>query len=387
MTPLKTLLWPNALRTLIAAMIWCVCLALYMRAMETLGVADPSQRYGLGMYLASNLIGGLTSWLITMGGWYLVASRVWTRSEAARTRYAMDGIYALLPWSVQIPLFLVLTLIGGVLSYVNWTTYMDWTGAWTPTLRNQINLGSSLTVSFFSYLVLFFIDFIRVRAAMQRIRAETAHRLSVEAQLQRLQAQMEPHMLFNTLANLHALIETQPGKAQDMLSHLIDYLRATLSASRTGALPLREEIARVQDYLALMQIRMGDRLRVQLDVPPALCELPLPPMLVQPLVENAIKHGLDPLPQGGELIVRAQREDDVLVITVLDNGQGLAAAQATPSASGFGLACIRARLQTAWGSAGTLTLSPLAPGPGTVATLRIPTHMPAAAPSPLATPA
>lgn len=371
----KTLVWPNAQRTLINTMVWCVCLAVYMRAMETLGVAEPQNRYGLGMYLTSNVIGGLISWVVTMTGWYAVARSVWAASPAARARYTLDGMYALLPWRILVPLLLALTLAGGTLTFASWTVYMDVTGSWTPTLRRQANLGSSLTVTFFSSFVLYFIDYFRVRATMQRIRAETAHRLSVEAQLQRLQAQMEPHMLFNTLANLHALIETSPHKAQDMLAHLIDYLRATLSASRTGSLPLRDEMARVQDYLALMQIRMGDRLRVQLDIPDELAGLHVPPMLIQPLVENAIKHGLDPVPAGGALAIRARVVGHALEIVVQDSGQGLHTSTTVSKQGGFGLSCIRARLQASYGDAARFTLDAAPVQTGTVATLSLPQTM------------
>jgi LytS/YehU family sensor histidine kinase len=169
-----------------------------------------------------------------------------------------------------------------------------------------------------------------------------------------------------------------------MLAHLIDYLRATLSASRAGTLPLREEMARVRDYLGLMQIRMGQRLHVSMDVPPDLHEMNVPPMLVQPLVENAIKHGLDPMPDGGALRVTARRDGPVLEIVVRDNGRGLLAEiplqptvpphdeRTGAPQGGFGLDCIRARLQTAFGEHASLSLTTLPTQAGTIATLRMP---------------
>jgi len=152
-----------------------------------------------------------------------------------------------------------------------------------------------------------------------------------------------------------------------------------LSASRTGAVSLRDEIARVQDYLALMQIRMGDRLRIVMDVPTALHEVKLPPMLIQPLVENAIKHGLDPLPEGGTLHILIKQERDKLEVTVRDDGQGLDASRAKPSDSGFGLSCIQARLQASYGNDAQLILEPGSTlrKPGTVAVLCLPVQMPA----------
>ena len=130
-----------------------------------------------------------------------------------------------------------------------------------------------------------------------------------EAQLKLLETQLEPHMMFNTLANLRVLIGMDPPRAQAMLDHLIAYLRATLSASRTdgasGRHTLATEFERLNDFLALMAIRMGPRLRVQLDLPDALRSHPVPPLLLQPLVENALKHGLRPRDEGGTLQVQA----------------------------------------------------------------------------------
>ncbi|WP_052162620.1 sensor histidine kinase [Aquabacterium sp. NJ1] len=381
---LRTLLVPNARRIFVTMVVWAVLMAVYSRLMEEQGL-EVAHQYGLWLYLSGNLGGGLINYVVLLTGWYAVASRWWLKHEDARQRYATEGMYALLPWKLFLPLMIGLSLIGSALTYEAWSALMARTNEWA-TMRKQMNLGGNLLISLLYSTGIFSIDYFRVRAAMLRIRMETAQRLHVEAQLQRLQAQMEPHMLFNTLANLHALIETQPGKAQDMLSHLIDYLRATLSASRTGAVPLRDEMARVQDYLALMQIRMGERLRVITDVPADLRDVALPPMLIQPLVENAIKHGLDPLPDGGTLHVLVQRDRDMLEITVRDDGQGLDAARATPSNSGFGLSCVQARLQTSYGPDARLILEPGSQGPGarmahlrpgTVAILRLPVQMPA----------
>jgi hypothetical protein len=134
-------------------------------------------------------------------------------------------------------------------------------------------------------------------------------------------------MLFNTLANLRALIGLDPLQAQHMLDRLIDYLRATLNASRSPAHAVSAEFARLQDYLALMQIRMGSRLTVQFELAPDAAMVSMPPLLLQPLVENAIKHGLEPHRPGGLLRVSAQRDGSLLRLRVEDSGAGLAAAQ------------------------------------------------------------
>ena len=208
------------------------------------------------------------------------------------------------------------------------------------------------------------------RLASARAQAEAAQRQAAEHQLRLLQSQLEPHMLFNTLANLRVLIGVDAARAQAMLDRLIGYLRATLSASRLAAHPLATEFERIDDYLSLMAIRMGPRLQAQLDLPEALRALPVPPLLLQPLVENAIQHGLEPQVAGGRIHVTARREGEWLVLGVADTGVGLDAMGAVPG-SRFGLAQVRERLATLHGNRAGVTLSP-APGGGTLALLRFP---------------
>jgi LytS/YehU family sensor histidine kinase len=223
--------------------------------------------------------------------------------------------------------------------------------------------------------------FIRARGLEHRAHAAAATHEATLARLVLLQSQLEPHMLFNTLANLRALIVADPARAQAMLDRLIDFLRATLAASRRAAHPLRDEFARVDDYLALMQVRMGDRLRFETTLPPGLAGVLVPPLLLQPLVENAIKHGLEPQRGPGELAVSASADGSTLVLCVADRGRGLDAA-ATDRAradgvagAGFGLAQLRERLHTLHGDAASFTLSPQ-PGGGTLAEIRLPLETP-----------
>ncbi len=210
------------------------------------------------------------------------------------------------------------------------------------------------------------------RLAQARAKAEAAQRAAAENQLRLLQSQLEPHMLFNTLANLRVLIGLDPQRAQAMLDRLIAFLRATLSASRRDAHPLADEFRHLDDYLALMAIRMGQRLAVRLDLPAELASLPVPPLLLQPLVENAIKHGLEPKVEGGRIEVSARRTAERLILCVRDTGVGL---QATPAAGGssFGLEQVRTRLATLHGNRATLSLQP-APDDegGALATLELP---------------
>jgi sensor histidine kinase YesM len=185
---------------------------------------------------------------------------------------------------------------------------------------------------------------------------ETSRQQATEAQLKLLQSQLEPHMLFNTLANLRALINTDPARATTMLDSLIDYLRATLSASRTTRHSLQNEFDRLQDYLALMAVRMGPRLTYTLDLPPDLAAQPIPTLLLQPLVENAIKHGLEPKIEGGSVSVSARSEGANIVLDVIDSGVGF------NSGNGFGLAQVRERLQTVYGDQAAIYLGAGCPG-------------------------
>ena len=182
------------------------------------------------------------------------------------------------------------------------------------------------------------------------------------------------HTCFNTLANLRALIATEPDRALTMLDHLNSYLRATLRGSQGSSHPLQTEFERLRDYLELMAVRMGPRLRYTLDLPPELANLPIAPLLLQPLVENAIQHGLEPSVQGGDIVVRAQRTGGYLKLEVSDTGVGLQSAPSPRPAAqsgGFGLAQVRERLQTLFGPQGTLILVAGASG-GSLATVQYP---------------
>jgi sensor histidine kinase YesM len=171
-------------------------------------------------------------------------------------------------------------------------------------------------------------------------RAEYERQLT-ETELKLLQAQIEPHFLFNTLSNVLQLVDGDPRAAKRMLVNLTSYLRASLQRTRTGATMLGEELDLVRAYLEIQAERMGARLAWCIDCAPELRGLPLPPLLLQPLVENAVRHGLEPSRGGGEVRVLARREADVLVLEVQDTGVGIGAG----SGSGVGLANIRARVR------------------------------------------
>ena len=200
---------------------------------------------------------------------------------------------------------------------------------------------------------------LRAEAQAEKARAAAIEKQAMQAQLQLLQAQIEPHMLFNTLANLQGLIAIDPPQAQTLLDQLILYLRATLSASRAANTTLGSEFALMRAYLGLMQVRMGERLHCELDLPETLAGTVVPPMLLQPLVENAIRHGLEPKLEPGTLSVKASLDQGRLVLEVSDDGQGLQSGSGGAcgtAGTGLGLANIRERLQALYGDAASLQL-------------------------------
>lgn len=191
--------------------------------------------------------------------------------------------------------------------------------------------------------------------------AQDGHRVET-AKLAMLQAQIEPHMLFNTLANLRALIGVDPERAVNMLDQLDVFLRMTLEGSRNRTNSLANEFAGIDSYLAIMQIRLDERLSYSLDLPEALADINVPSLLIQPVVENAIKHGIEPAVKGGHITVAARRESGVLCLDVVDTGAGIKDVRGGPStqpSNGFGLHSLSERLPDFGGQPGVRIDSPL----------------------------
>lgn len=211
---------------------------------------------------------------------------------------------------------------------------------------------------------------IEAEHAAERLRADAVERQALKAQLRLMQAQIEPHMLFNTLANLQGLIALDPQRAGEMLDQLIVYLRATLSVARSESTTLEQEFAAMQAYMALMKVRMGERLSCRFDLPPELRGARLPTMLLQPLLENAIVHGLEPKVDGGAIVVSAAACGERLVIEVCDSGLGLDQTHGRRG-GGVGVSTTRERLEALYGAGAALTLAPAQPH-GTLARLTLP---------------
>jgi sensor histidine kinase YesM len=221
----------------------------------------------------------------------------------------------------------------------------------------------------------FLIKFREARAATALHKAEAERHLlskqAVESELKLMQAQIEPHFLFNTLASVQYLVETDPAQASKLLGHLLAYLRAAVPQLRLPSTTLGKEIELAEAYLSIFRMRMGERLSFTIDVPQALRAHPFPPMLLMTVVENAIEHGLEPRADGGSVALAAHRAGDSLVVTVTDTGNGLAGRGPSRPADGVGVANLRNRLAAMYGTRGQFRLEDAAPH-GARATIELP---------------
>ncbi len=212
--------------------------------------------------------------------------------------------------------------------------------------------------------------------AVEVAESEALKRQVVEARMAAMQAQIEPHFLFNTLASIDHLIEVDPPRASQMQKNLIALLRAAMptlretdGATASQSRDLGRELAVIRPYLEILKVRMEERLATEIDVPDGLLSAEFPTMMLQTLVENAVKHGLEPKPEGGKLVIKAEIVHGKLALTVQDSGLGFG--QAATAGTGVGLANIRERLQLLYGTKAGLTIGEN-PGGGTRVTLSVP---------------
>lgn len=217
---------------------------------------------------------------------------------------------------------------------------------------------------------------VKAAQAAETAEAESLKRQVVEARMAAMQAQVEPHFLFNTLASIDHLIETDPKRASQMQKNLIALLRASMPTMReaggdagAGTRDLARELQVIRPYLEILKVRMEERLATHIDVPDGLLSAEFPPMMIQTLVENSIKHGLEPKPEGGELSVKAEIVHGKLQVTVADTGLGFG--RAPTAGTGVGLANIRERLQLLYGARASLTVAEN-PGGGTRVSIAVP---------------
>ncbi|MBI5924104.1 MAG: histidine kinase [Aquabacterium sp.] len=330
--------------------------ALSLHATEVLSPQHP-QTQGLLYYLAWLQCIGLFGLLITANAMLLVARHGWRQMPDAQACYEREGLYRGLPTRVKWQLLFTTVLCLLLGSWLAQQTFIaiqasDWGQAWLP----QTYPVYKMTFFNASYgtLSVYVFEYFQDRAALSEARERMAQKLTAQAQLNLLRSQLDPHMLFNTLSNLYELIDDSPQQARQMLLHLIGFLRTTLTGSRASEHALAEEFKLAADYLSIMKIRMGDRLHSTLALPDELGGAQVPAMLLQPLIENAIRHGLERRKQGGTLTVGASEQDGQLVLRVLNSGVNSSDGGATdehepPSGTGFGLHYIRDRLRTLYG--------------------------------------
>ena len=240
-------------------------------------------------------------------------------------------------------------LLGGKLAAWLTSTPFD------PVMQDGFFLAVIGAVTVIASLLAVYFITQRERLAEERSRAESADLLARHAQLQLLQQQIEPHMLFNTLANVHALIETDPARAQQLLEAMSELLHASMQMNLLEWVSLEQEFALLRHYLQVMAMRMGRRLSYSVSLPPGLGGFKLPPLLVQPLVENAVKHGLEPSVGGGSIHVLARAEHGRLLVEVRDDGLGLQGEDPFASTR-IGLGNVRKRLDLAFGGRASLHL-------------------------------
>ena len=342
--------WIDKLRVCLQTTAFCLVIAAIQFAFR------PNVEYIFPLVYSLSI--GLSTWALVDFGRHLFASSIETGW----------------PKGTMLVIFIVACIVAG---YLLGTLAADsllgrssWNAQALPQLRYSIlvTLLAGVAITFYFYS--------KSKGSYLEAQMAQAKTHASEAKLKLLETQIEPHMLFNTLANLRALITTDPTAAVQMLDRKNDYLRATLSASRATMHPLQTEFDRLGDYLELMAVRMGPRLTFNLVLPPQLASHAVPTLLLQPLVENSIKHGLEPCLRGGSITVRASQAAGVLTLEVSDTGAGVKTSAASnadcgKTDDGFGMAQVRERLATAYGNQATLTIAPNAPT-GTCVTITLP---------------
>ena len=316
--------------------------------------------------------------------WYLWAAMTPLILRFAR-RYRIERA----AWQRGVLAHVLLALVLAPLHDVLWRILVAWwlydlplaeTGAWLQRISGRVAVGTF--TGFYKYWLIVALYYTFDYYHKYRRREQEAARLAVDAaqlkaqlrqaELDALKMQLHPHFLFNTLNTISVLMNEDVEKANQVLLRLGELLRVTLDQQGAQTVPLRQERDFLRRYLGIEEIRFADRLQVVVDIPPDLLDAAVPTLILQPLVENALRHGLAPQAAAGTLTLRARRDGDDLVLTVADDGVGLQGRD--PSAlpqAGIGLANTQARLQQRYGDAHRFTLAEHPDG-GTEATVVFP---------------
>lgn len=330
--------WPcSPLRDVVYTAILNALIAVFLTAAGRMFERDEGSlaRDLYASLVVSNVVGFLTHGALVASRWVL-GGWLERTSGTARTMY-----------------FIVLVVLCVVLGITLGTAVLRNTNPLSYLMAGSA-MAALVPFALFMALVIFAMIAIGERrfaaealAARQAEQIASAAQLLAEARLRALQAQIEPHFLYNTLANVVGLIESQPKQARHMLERFIDYLRASLAASRADSATLGAELDMTGAYLDVLKVRMGARLRYRVEVADECRELPIAPMLLQPIIENAVTHGLEPKVDGGEIVVRAFAQGEQLCIEISDTGAGLTGAAPKPG-GGVGLSNLRARLRSVY---------------------------------------
>jgi sensor histidine kinase YesM len=318
-----------------------VCKDLFNMFVLVLIVALVLAVFNSGKFILSNLILCITFGLTVPSLFFLLSSlfkpQRWGSLLLVATIASSGGILI-----GMLVLYVILKFLFGISNLATW--------------KDLINLFfNAMIIS--SGIFYFFITQSRLKYRREVIDKERARRAEVEKQalesrLKMLQAQIEPHFLFNTLSNIISLIDTEPSKGKTMLIDLTKYLRASLSRTLPEKMTLALEMDMIKEYLNIQKIRMGERLNFTFNVPDVLLGHHFPPMLLQPLVENSVKHGLEPKIEGGEILITVSKDDHLLKVEVIDTGLGFS----TIDPKGVGLANVRERLGLLFGEKGRLII-------------------------------
>ena len=348
---------PSPVRNIAYTFIWSSGLGFIIFLVGAIFMPQlPSREDVAWTFLFSNAIGFTIHGLYVLGDRSGVEAWVRRRGHFVKTSYyaGVSTAGVLLGYA-----FMAMTLDARLLR--QWLKNPQWLAAFAFT---------SLVISFILSVIFFWRErHARAEAALQaeRLRAERVEREAVLANLRALQAQIEPHFLFNTLANVASLVDPDPAMAKRMLESFIRFLRASLAATRTESTTLGAEGELIGAYLDVLQVRMGSRLAYRVDIAPELGGFALPPMLLQPVVENAIQHGLEPKVEGGLVELSARDAGGRVRIAITDTGMGFA----PTTRGGLGLTNLRDRLRLVYAGSASLSVAE-APGGGTRVVIELP---------------
>lgn len=354
--------WPRSwVGSMALTVVWSMTIGSILMMVQALF----SQHFNFSSYLWATVVISNTVGFTTHGG--LVLAAVLLRGWPNRLTGTARAVY-------YVSLVSLLALIGIALG----NTLLQWRSP-LHYLEHLDDLAPVVPFALVMSVIMLGLTTIGQRRAQaqveqlrQREEITATAQLLAEARLRALQAQIEPHFLYNTLANVLGLIDTQPKQARHMLERFIDFLRASLHASRADSATVGTELDLTAAYLDVLAVRMGKRLRYRIEAEDDVRAAVIAPMLIQPLVENAVMHGLEPKVEGGTITVRARRDDDsaALQIDIVDDGVGVG--NAPPRAGGgVGMANVKARALSMHGANAQLQLLDN-PGGGAIVRLFLP---------------